>query len=504
MGRRLFSFNPPDQSVGTSYHSREIVHPPITPNRFIRNCVLDGKVYGVEDMFPAFLKGADAVSHQGNHTYTGFDIYNGEGNAFGDARASADLTGAKLIFFNKPLSATAWTPGGNGANAWAAVRLPEATTCESYLIWTKSAEAPLGWRLEGSHTGNDADWVSVHQVDNSGAWAAAGEPKTFTIPPESRGAYKWYRLKILSSNSSTMKLYQLRLFRAGSVCGRGELLLDASTANPLVFSFADGYTTEGAPIDHMATLNSPLKINVANLMAGAGISSMQGVMNVYARRDQFSGDISFMAQVDDYGDVTQYKVIPPLTSNEDKGFVVSGNLSSSYPGFRAFDGNYGSYSQGGGYDDPGWVSIRRADNGIIRFNGVRVRRTGDTFTETLILQCIDVNNNTVAPASWAPPVPSTTSLMRFNAVMARSVTLRVVMTNSRSLGIMLYELELFNFSERYKYFSGKMHRQDLNGIWQPEQVIHIGSFCYNKDASEQYDVYNAEASSQFIRANGMI
>lgn len=503
MGRRLFSFNPPDQSVGTSYHSREIVHPPITPNRFIRNCVLDGKVYGVEDMFPAFLKGADAVSHQGNHTYTGFDIYNGEGNAFGDARASADLTGAKLIFFNKPLSATAWTPGGNGANAWAAVRLPEATTCESYLIWTKSAEAPLGWRLEGSHTGNDADWVSVHQVDNSGAWAAAGEPKTFTIPPESRGAYKWYRLKILSSNSSTMKLYQLRLFRAGSVCGRGELLLDASTANPLVFSFADGYTTEGAPIDHMATLNSPLKINVANLMAGAGISTTQGVMNVYAKRDPFSGDISFMAQVDDYGDVTQYKVIPPLTSNEDKGFVVSGNFTSSYPGFRAFDGNYGSYSHAEDSYSAVWISIRRADNAPIRFNGVRMRVT--TNNHGVRVQCLDLNNNTVVLASFNPPVPNPTTLIRFNTIMARSVTAQVFKVGSSTLlQLSLYELELFNFSERYKYFSGKMHRQDLNGIWQPEQVIHIGSFCYNKDASGQYDVYNAEASSQFIRANGMI
>ena len=502
MGRRLFSFNPPDQSVGTSYHSMEIVHPPITPNRFIRNCVLDGKVYGVEDMFPAFLKGADAVSHQGNHTYTGFDIYNGEGNAFGDARASADLPGAKLIFFNKPLSATAWTPGGNGANAWAAVRLPEATTCESYLIWTKSAEAPLGWRLEGSHTGNDADWVSVHQVDNSGAWAAAGEPKTFTIPPESRGAYKWYRLKILSSNSSTMKLYQLRLFRAGSVCGRGELLLDASTANPLVFSFADGYTTEGAPIDHMATLNSPLKINVANLMAGAGISLMQGVMNVYAKRDPFSGDISFMAQVDDYGDVNKYKVIPPLVSNEDKGFVVSGNFISSYPGFRAFDGNYGSYSQAEDQYSAGWVSIRRADNAPIRFNGVRMRVTANNHS--VRVQCLDLNNNTVVLASFNHPVPNPTTLIRFNTIMARSVTAQLLKVGSGILQLILYELELFNFSERYKYFSGKMHRQDLNGIWQPEQVIHIGSFCYNKDASEQYDVYNAEASSQFIRANGMI
>ena len=502
MGRRLFSFNPPDQSVGTSYHSREIVHPPITPNRFIRNCVLDGKVYGVEDMFPAFLKGADAVSHQGNHTYTGFDIYNGEGNAFGDARASADLTGAKLIFFNKQLSATAWTPGGNGANAWAAVRLPEATTCESYLIWTKSAEAPLGWRLEGSHTGNDADWVSVHQVDNSGAWAAAGEPKTFTIPPESRGAYKWYRLKILSSNSSAMKLYQLRLFRAGAVCGRGELLLDASTANPLVFSFADGYTTEGAPIDHMATLNSPLKINVANLMAGAGIGTTQGVMNVYAKRDPFSGDISFMAQVDDYGDVNKYKVIPPLVSNEDKGFVVSGNFDSSYPGFRAFDGNYGSYSQTGDWYSAGSVSIRRADNAPIRFNGVRMRVT--TNSHSVRVQCLDLNNNTVVLASFNHPVPNPTTLIRFNTIMARSVTVQLLKVNSDTPQLNLYELELFNFSERYKYFSGKMHRQDLNGIWQPEQVIHIGSFCYNKDASEQYDVYNAEASSQFIRANGMI
>ena len=499
MGRRLFSFNPPDQSVGTSYHSREIVHPPITPNRFIRNCVLDGKVYGVEDMFPAFLKGADAVSHQGNHTYTGFDIYNGEGNAFGDARASADLPGAKLIFFNKPLSATAWTPGGNGANAWAAVRLPEATTCESYLIWTKSAEAPLGWRLEGSHTGNDADWVSVHQVDNSGAWAAAGEPKTFTIPPETRGAYKWYRLKILSSNSSAMKLYQLRLFRAEAVCGRGELLLDASTANPLVFSFADGYTTEGAPIDHMATLNSPLKINVANLMAGAGIGTTQGVMNVYAKRDPFSGDISFMAQVDDYGDVNQYKVIPLLTSNEDKGFVVSGNFSS--PGFRAFDGNYGSYSRAEDWNSAGWVSIRRADNAPIRFNGVRMRVTTN---HSVRVQCLDLNNNTVVLASFNQPAPNTTTSIRFNTIMARSVTAQLVKVVSGTPQLTLYELELFNFSERYKYFSGKMHRQDLNGIWQPEQVIHIGSFCYNKDASEQYDVYNAEASSQFIRANGMI
>ncbi|MDR1649936.1 MAG: hypothetical protein LBR71_06705, partial [Synergistaceae bacterium] len=188
MGRKLFTFNPVRNSLGLTFHQQAVQYPTDYAAKFNRNLILSGKSAAGEEWSPAFLKCADAIAsvRLANNPKTGIPD-----NEFGAATESAGKGGALSIASIDSYSPTAlggWTPGGNGVNAWAAYRLPEATLCDRYLVHTKQAEAPLGWRLEGSNTGLDEDWANVHQVDNTGEWVSAGEQKEFVIPPETRGA----------------------------------------------------------------------------------------------------------------------------------------------------------------------------------------------------------------------------------------------------------------------------------------------------------------------------
>ena len=237
---RMFGFNAPHVKMSPKFWTAQVSHDHTNVGRFVRNCVLDGKTYGTGDLVPSYLKTADLV-----HPLCGsYNSVNEPLGVYGGVTASAGVNNVlSIIQHERP---DVWTPGGNGLNHWFAIKLAEPDLADRYHVYTKSAEAPLSWKLQGSLDG-DA-WTDLHVVDSTGVWASGGETKEFLIPEESRGNFLWYKLLITASNAATMRIYRFRLLRPVSVCPRNHVLLDASAGNPLVLSFADGFSG-GSPVD---------------------------------------------------------------------------------------------------------------------------------------------------------------------------------------------------------------------------------------------------------------
>ena len=247
---KIFDFHAPQELIEPHLWKSTQDFSHINTGRFVRNAVLSSKIYNGSDLAPAYIKNRDAI-----HPLYGYkDQLGASSSVFGGCGASADAGNARGIL-NPQNESTWWAPGGRGVNAYIYAKLPEATLVETYDVGSNSGYCPLSWTLHGSLDGST--WALLHTVDSSGTWNATYETKTFTVPAETRGTYLYYKLTITASNSSTTKLRLLRLYRAASVCAKGQLLIDASAAEPLLMSFAAGFSGT-TPLDYEETLSAAI------------------------------------------------------------------------------------------------------------------------------------------------------------------------------------------------------------------------------------------------------
>ena len=245
---KIFDFHAPQELIEPHLwkSTQDFTH--VNTGKFVRNAVLSSKIYNGSDLAPAYIKNRDAI-----HPLYGYkDQLGASSSVFGGCGASADADNARGIL-NPQNESTWWAPGGTGVNAYIYAKLPETTLVETYDVGSNSGYCPLSWTLHGSLDGST--WALLHTVDSSGTWDATYETKTFTVPAETRGTYLYYKLTITASNSSTTKLRLLRLYRAASVCAKGQLLIDASAADPLLMSFAAGFSGT-TPLDYEETLSA--------------------------------------------------------------------------------------------------------------------------------------------------------------------------------------------------------------------------------------------------------
>ena len=337
---RMYGFNAPHERVEPRFWKSTQDFSHVNAGPFVRNSVLSGMCYGDNFFVSSFLKSCDLV-----HPMCGYEDYEGTalsvyGGVADSVNSAASLAAVKSVLapWN---SSIVWAPGGNGANSWIGVRLPEASLCESYLVASTASTCPLSWRLEGSLDG--MSWAVLHTVENTGVWGTSREEKVFTVPEESRGVYLWYRLYVTASNASAMSISTFRLFRPASVCGRGELLIDASAASPLVLSFMDGFGSDTVtPSDFTESVSSPT-VRALGLFDSYGtpVSALTSPtpVEVYAKRTD-SGSVEFELCVAADSDVPY---LPgAMTSYSQNGMVCSFTIGGDgyYPAYiRWGDGN---------------------------------------------------------------------------------------------------------------------------------------------------------------------
>lgn len=237
---RNYSFHVPQERIEPKYFRSNQTFNNINTGRFVRNAILDGMVYGGSEVAPSFLKTCDVI-----HPLVGSEDYDGNVQSIYGAlldSVNSTTTKAAIRCVVQPWNTTTtWSPGGgsSAANSWIAVKLPEQTLVESYMIASTSANCPLSWKLQGSIDGST--YTDLDTIENSGTWTSAREEKVFSIPEANRGNWLYYRLYITGTNASTMSISTFRLFRPESVCAKGQLLLDASATNHLVMSFMNGF-----------------------------------------------------------------------------------------------------------------------------------------------------------------------------------------------------------------------------------------------------------------------
>ena len=325
---RMYGFHAPQEKIEPRFWKSTQDFSDVNTGRFVRNAVLSSVLYNGSDLAPAYLKTRDAI-----HPLFGcVDQLGAASSVYGGMGASASVDAARAIL-SPQNTGIWWSPGGNGVNSWVMAKLPEATLVETYLVGSKSSTCPLSWKLQGSLDGTT--WTDIHVVETSGAWDATYEGKTFTIPEASRGSYLYYRLYTTSSNATTMSLRLFRLFRASSVCSKGQLLLDASSSNPLLMSFANGYAVDGeTPVDNQVTLSARTNSNMFDssgypIIHGTPITAPMSV-NVYAVRGS-NGAVTL--EYEDAGGEIFLQANGGMRSASDKGWTCSPDNSALYSKF---------------------------------------------------------------------------------------------------------------------------------------------------------------------------
>lgn len=320
---KMLNFNAPQEALAPQFYRREVDLSKVIAGGFVRNSVLSGMTYGGNDIVPAFVKTRDAV-----HPLVGMrgiddDIQNCYGALLDSADTEATRAAIKLVV-QPGNTVYVWAPGGRGLDSWLAAKLPEATLIERYIVASTNTTCPLSWKLQGSNDGET--WVDLDIITNTEMWSlsTAREEKEFTIPAESRGIYLWYRIYITASNADTMSISTFRLLRPVSVCDKGQLLIDASAAKPLVLSFMDGFAADGVtPVDHTETLSSPLVLSLLDMneriieAAETALTSL----DIYAVRDS-QGSMTIKMEIRS-GPIPLFNN-NGMTSNIDKGFKVIG------------------------------------------------------------------------------------------------------------------------------------------------------------------------------------
>lgn len=443
---RMYKFNAPQERVGPEFFTSEQDFSNVNAGRFVRNLVLDGKTYGESDIVPAYLKTADLVPCQ---LVSQYSTVESQGNTcYGRVLSSAGVADGIL----SPEGYGSWAPGGNGVDSWVAVKLPEASLCESYLVRTTAAAAPLSWKLQGSLDGET--WADLHVVDSTGQWAAAGEDKTFTVPEESRGAYLWYRLYVTASNATTMTLQSLRLFRPASVCPAGSMYLDASASSPLVLSFANGFASDGStPVDEVLSVSTSEIIElgtIKNKWTAAGLVDNLNIVN--------SGELT---------PINIYAV-----KNSAGAFDIEYELSAALGNNMFPNGNSATYGFNGAiytyYGDARMKTgstLNRLDGGVFYVSAVKIilLSAGDTSGSIRIILPDD---------SYIDFIGFKTHFIEGN------------IKGIKNIGQYDCRIYVYGYASTItrKYQSGKVW-ETTNGIdWTPVKKIYLGSVTVKNDA----------------------
>lgn len=456
---RMFGFNAPHVKMSPKFWTAQMGYSHANVGRFVRNCVLDGKTYGYGDLVPAYLKTADLV-----HPMCGsYNLVNEPLGVYGGVTASAGVSNVlSIIQHERP---DVWTPGGNGLNHWFAIKLAETDLADRYHVYTKSAEAPLSWKLQGSLDG-DA-WTDLHVVDSTGVWASGGETKEFLIPEESRGNFLWYKLLITASNATTMRIYRFRILRPVSVCPMNHVLLDASASNPLTLSFADGFSG-GSPVDHIETITSPQIIPIADDL----VPSSGGSFDLYAVRSP-SGGVTIEA-VPYSG--TEFELLSGgMQSFTDRGFSSSTQVNGNEKAY---------YYWGRTSLDPqaptGNLTLRRIDGGSFYLKrlivGYLKHDTSNPATRYVDVDITGSENYDIRVAT------ATTSAQSNKVVTVDMVVygVRCVVVSGLYSSLVNYGARLFTVGSKYRHrmVDGVLYQLDNNdpgATWTPVQKIKLAT-----------------------------
>ena len=317
---RMYKFNAPQERVGPEFFTSEQDFSNVNAGRFVRNAVLSGMCYGGNDLVPSYLKTCDAV-----HPLCGTEDFDGVAQScYGALLDSVNnaTTKAAIKSVCQPWNTSVvWAPGGTGVDAWLAVKLPEAALVERYVLVSTATTCPLSFKVQGSLDGST--WADLHTVENSGVWESSYTEKVFTIPEESRGSYLWYRFYVTASNAATMSIRNFRLWRAQSVCDRGQLRLDASAGSPLLLSFMDGFATDGVtPVDYGESLSAAIVQALGDYDSeGLPISAGACVpVDIYAERVS-NGEVTVRVEAAASAPIALFNNAG-MAGNDDKGWKV--------------------------------------------------------------------------------------------------------------------------------------------------------------------------------------
>lgn len=479
-----FGFQPPQERIEPRLWTADRHLSNVNVGKFVRNSVLSGKTFGDSDLTPAWIKTRDAV-----HPMLGRmnDVNNIPISAYGafDASAVVNSVGGILVPRNTTIW---WSPGGNGIGSWLSVKLTEATFVESYAVGTKSASTPLSWVLQGSMDGTA--WADLHTVDNTGMWDATYELKEFTIPEETKGAYIYYKLNITASNATTMSLRNFRLFRPTSVCGKGQIMIDASSVDPLLLSFADGFDpVEGTPLDIIESITSPI---VKDMFGGYGdtltrpaSSTYVQRVNLFAVRDS-SGNISLEAKDARGVEITQAS--GGMLSAIDKGWSCSVDYANCYKWFGATTGS----------------------GQAIPSKSPEFRIIGDDGVYATQLNIYMLRNDRTAVPVYAIEMDETLTEIGRSSTYGSTYfridrRIKGIKYTTASTGITGGILLYTTSSPTYRMIEGKLYElKDPNGPLVPCHKIRIGSCVLNPASGEVVDFRPHSAFDMVSMVNGNV
>lgn len=477
---KMLNFNAPQEALAPQFYRREVDLSKVIAGGFVRNSVLSAMTYGGNMLVPSFLKTCDAI-----HPMVGSEDFDGLTQSCYGAlldSANTDATRAAIKSVVQPWNtAIVWSPGGRGLDSWLAVKLPEATLVERYIVASTNTTCPLSWKLQGSNDGEN--WIDVDTITNTEMWSLSTtrEEKEFTIPAETRGTYLWYRIYITASNSDTMSISTFRLLRPASVCAKGQLRLDASAGNPLVLSFMDGFAADGVtPVDYTETLSSAI-VQAPGYFDSYG-TPITGIttptpVDVYAKRTA-NGSVSLELVVAGQEDVPYFP--GRMTNYAQNGMVCTFTIGSDDSYFPA----YSSWGDGAVYYTK---SKKLGDSILKRIDGepffiTKAKGSNCTDRYDVSLSCyIEENDGSLIQLENKADDYSKNCLNVINRYV-RSIRYPYSRTNNLqwARGTKIYGRKS---PLRYRYTGGKMYQRDTaeGAVWETVQKIKLGTFVINGD-----------------------
>ena len=461
---RVYGFKAPQERLGPQFFRSEQSFENANTGRFVRNAVLDGMTYGGNDLVPAFLKTCDAV-----HPLCGTEDYDGVAQscygALLDSVNNATTKAAIKAGVQPWNTGVGWAPGGTGVDAWLAVRLPENTLIERYVLVSTATTCPLSFKIQGSLDGST--WADLHVVENSGVWESSYTEKVFTIPEEGRGSYLWYRFYVTASNAATMSIRNFRLWRAQSVCDRGQLRVDASAGSPLLLSFMNGFASDGVtPVDYGERLSAAIVQALGDYDSEGLPISRQGTVpvDIFAKRD--SGG-SVVVSVEAASDTETEYLAGRMRGPVDRGFMSSGPYDCWGTSVNANCG--------------GVNTLTRVDGKPFYCTKIIINATGSPAQLIIIEEDKSISGKFER---------GTHLVRRF----IRGVRTVIVYGGSRDLMAARFFAQPSPL--KYRISAGKVYQKDTRAeasAWPPVQKIKIGSAVYNGT-----DLYQLQPRSSML------
>ena len=451
---RMYGFHAPQEKIEPRFWKSTQDFSDVNTGRFVRNAVLSGMTYGGNDLVPAFLKTCDAIHPLVGTQSIDEDTQSCYGGLLDSVNSSATIMAIKSVV--QPWNTSiVWAPGGTGVNSWLAVKLPEATLVERYLVASTSSTCPLSWKLQGSLDGTT--WTDIHTVETTGTWTAAREEKTFTIPEATRGTYLWYRLYITASNATTMSISTLRLFRAQSLCDRGQLRLDASAASPLLLSFMDGFGVDGVtPVNYEETLSSAIVKAVGDYDSGDVPITGNSVVpvDILAKRNS-SGEVVISLEA---------------ANNSDLAYLSGGMKGTIDRGFSAVSGSYSVWGREDSNSSigSGTFEIKKTDNTPFYCSKLRCSFRGYYGSSAYVKE---------VAGTWTTFM-STSSAMSYTTFNMNRFLLGIKF----AIDLDITPAVFYTKSSPYKYriSGGKVYQKGVaDTSWSTTQKIKIASAVWN-------------------------